>query len=318
MAEKTHYGQLMITYRCSAACRHCLVMAAPGQEPTLTRIEDAVQYALDFQKLDRRIIIAGGEALLFFDHVLAMCRAICDAGVPIYFIESNGSWCTSDELVTERLSLLRDAGLQGMYFSIDAYHQEFIRAERVFRGVCIARELFGDAHVFAPRTTLEQAKEFESVTKDPERLRKYVRAGRATHFGRAGDGLAPFVDPVSLDDLMTQNCREALDVDNLGETLVDPFGYVRPDMCPGVNLGNTKCDRLCKLSTTKRVRETPLLAEVAERGPAVLLELAQRSGFSPRTGYSSKCHLCFESRRHLVRQMPEEFGPRHLYEIVRG
>ena len=23
-------GQIMMTYRCSAACRHCLVMAAPG------------------------------------------------------------------------------------------------------------------------------------------------------------------------------------------------------------------------------------------------------------------------------------------------
>jgi len=318
MAVKFRNGQIMITYLCSAACRHCLVMAAPEQESTLTDIEDAVEYARDYRKLNRKVIIAGGEALLFFDQVLAMCRAIYDAGLPIYFIESNGSWCTSDELVTERLSLLRDAGLQGMYFSIDPYHQEFVPAERVCRGVRIATELFGEDQVWAPRTPLEQARELESLTGDPERLREYVRAGRVTYFGRAGDALAKFVDPVPLEELLKQDCQEALDVDNLHETQVDPFGYVRPDMCPGVNLGNTKHDRVADLATTKRVRETPLLAEIAERGPAVLLEMAKRSGFEPRASYASKCHLCFEVRRHLVREMPEEFGPPHLYGIVRG
>ena len=50
----------------------------------------------------------------------------------------------SVERVKERLSLLRDAGVQGMYFSVDAFHQEFVRAECVCRGIRFAREIFGD------------------------------------------------------------------------------------------------------------------------------------------------------------------------------
>ncbi len=133
-------GQIMLTYRCSAACRHCLVMSAPSQNPSLVSIDDGVRYAAEFHQLDRLVMIAGGEALLFFDHVLEMCQRISDSGLAVDFIESNGSWCGSDELVVERLSLLQDAGVQGMFFSLDAFHQEFIPAERVGRGIRIARE----------------------------------------------------------------------------------------------------------------------------------------------------------------------------------
>ena len=103
-------GQIMMTYRCSAACRHCLVMAAPRQSKARGSVEDAVEYGRDFQGLGRRVIIAGGEALLFPEHVLAMVRALKDAGVPVAFVESNGSWCVSDRIVVERLTGLRDAG----------------------------------------------------------------------------------------------------------------------------------------------------------------------------------------------------------------
>jgi len=311
-------GQIMMTYRCSAACKHCLVMAAPDQEPTVVSIKDAIEYARDFEKLDRRPIIAGGEALLFFDYVVAMCRAILDAGIRVYFIESNGSWCVSDGLVEERLSILHDAGVDGMYFSICGYHQEFVPAERVCRGVRIAREIFGDETVFAPRTSLEDARKLEGILGDPERLAEYARQHRPYYFGRAADDLAQFVEQVPVEELLKQDCRKELDVDSLMELQVDPFGFLRPDLCPGVNLGNTKQNRVAELATTERVRQVPLLTSIAESGPSAILDLARQSGFKPRAAYASKCHLCFEIRRHLVKEMPDEFGPPHLYGVVRS
>lgn len=311
-------GQIMMTYRCSAACRHCLVMAAPDQDPSLVTVEDAVEYARDYQKLGRRVMIAGGEALLFYNHVVAMCRAIMDAGIPILFIESNGSWCTSDELVTERLTLLRSLGVMGMFFSIDPYHQEFVPADRVCRGIRIATEIFGEENMVAPSIPLEKAREFEDVHRDEGRLRQYTRGRHVFHYGRAADALAQFADPIPVEELEKVSCSEELDVDTLYEIQVDPFGYVRPDMCPGVNLGNTRHERLLGLACTKRVRQMPLLQKIAEGGPCVLLSRAERSGFTPCSTYASKCHLCFEIRRHLVHEMPDEFGPRHLYEVQSG
>ena len=311
----TPNGQIMITYRCSAACRHCLVMAAPEQDRTTTSLEDAVRYGLDFAELGRHVMIAGGEALLFFGHVLEICRRLKAEGVPVAFIESNGSWCRSDEAVGRRLKRLQDAGVEGMYFSVDPYHQEFVPAERVCRGIRIARDVFGDDHVYAPRPTLEEATDMETVWDDVERLRAYARSRRVSFIGRAADELTGFVDQVPLGELAAQDCRKDLDIDSLHEIQVDPFGFVRPDMCPGVNLGNTKQQPVTGLARTQRVGEVPLLRELAERGPIVLVDLARQAGFCPKPAYASKCHLCFETRRHLVERMPDEFGPRHVYEV---
>lgn len=307
-------GQIMVTYKCSAACRHCLVMSAPQQDPLLVTIPDAVRYAEEYHQLGRHIMIAGGEALLFFDHVLEMCRAISDKGIPIAFIESNGSWCRSDEIVTERLSLLRDAGVQGMFFSIDPYHQEFVPAERVCRGVREAIRLFGSEQVSAPRLTDEAAKDFETVASDPERLGDYTRQRHLYYIGRAADELAQFLPPVPLKQIEAEDCRVQLDIDHLHEIQVDPFGYVRPDLCPGVNLGNAADASLTELVQTSRVQETPLLRDLAEAGPASLLPLARQHGFHPQPTYASKCALCFDIRRHLIDQMPDAFGPPHLYQ----
>lgn len=305
-------GQIMMTYRCSAACRHCLVMAAPGQDGALVSVEAAVQYGLDFAALGRAVLIAGGEALLYFEHVLEMVRALTAAGVPVAFVESNGSWCTSDDLTHERLSRLQEAGVQGMYFSVDRYHQEFVPAERVYRGVSIAWELFGREKVHPEELTLAQAQEAEHQATHSGIV---VRPG--VHFiGRAAMDLAPLMEEVPLEELLAQDCSKDLDIDHLQEIQVDPYGFVRPDWCPGVNLGNTKNHRIRDLCRTQHVQETPLLREMAARGPAALLPLADRFGLVPLPEYASKCHLCFDLRRRLVHHMPEEFGPRQVYEVV--
>jgi hypothetical protein len=230
-------------------------------------------------------------------------------------VESNGSWCTSDALTRRRLSLLQDAGVQGMYFSVDCYHQEFVPAERVYRGVSISWELFGRENVSPAELTLERALDAERVARDPERRGRLVGSG--VHFiGRAALELAPQVPPVPLEELLSQDCGQDWDVDQIKELQVDPYGFVRPDWCPGVNLGNTKSRRIVDLCRTRQVQETPLLREIARRGPAALLPLAERFGLPPQPAYASRCQLCFDLRRQLVHHMPEEFGPRQVYEVV--
>jgi hypothetical protein len=304
-------GQIMMTYRCSAACRHCLVLSSPRQRRTLVSVADAVEYARDFCALGRDVILAGGETLLFYRHTLAVCRALAAAGVPVAFIESNGSWCISDALVRERLTELRAAGVQGMYFSIDLYHQEFVAAERVCRGIRLARELF--ATVYAPGVSLAEATLREGQAADPVVLQQAVRRGGVHFIGRAALALAPLAEARALSEVACQDCRKDLDIDHLQEIQVDPYGFVRPDWCPGVNLGNARQTRVAQLCRTQHVLETPWLRELAEGGPGVLLPLARRYGIEPRATYASKCHLCFDLRRQLVHHLPAQFGPGNLY-----
>ena len=61
------------------------MMSSPGQDAFQVALRNAVEYGRDFQSLGWQVIIAGGEALLFFEHVLAMCRALQTAGVSVAF-----------------------------------------------------------------------------------------------------------------------------------------------------------------------------------------------------------------------------------------
>jgi hypothetical protein len=201
-----------------------------------------------------------------------------------------------------------------MYFSVDRYHQEFVPAERVYRGVSLAWELFGRENVSPAELALAQAQEAERMGADPERR---AIAGPGVHFiGRAAVDLAPRAAFVPLAELLEQDCAADLDIDNLREIQVDPYGFVRPDWCPGVNLGNTRTHRIVDLCRTQHVQQTPRLREIAAQGPAALLPLAEGFGIAPRPAYASKCHLCFDLRRQLVRHMPDEFGPRQVYEVT--
>ena len=75
------------------------------------------------------------------------------ADVPVALVESNGSWCVPDTLTREQLSRLQDAGVRGMYFSVDRYHQEFVPADRADRRISIAWELFGPGNLIPERRT---------------------------------------------------------------------------------------------------------------------------------------------------------------------
>ncbi|MCY2924880.1 MAG: hypothetical protein NT031_05480, partial [Planctomycetota bacterium] len=209
---------------------------------------------------------------------------------------------------------LRAAGVQGMYFSIDLYHQEFVPAERVHRGVRIARELF--ATVYAPTMGLDEARQMEGQTAHPALLQQAVRRGGVHFIGRAALALAALAEPQTVEALACCDCRADLDIDHLHEIQVDPYGFVRPDWCPGVNLGNTRHARFAQLCRTQHVLETPLLRDLVEGGPATLLPLARRHGIEPRPAYASKCHLCWSIRSFLHRQDAgaDELGPAWVYK----
>ena len=130
------------------------------------------------------------------------------------------------------------------------------------------------------------------VMSSPQQSRRLVSVADAVEYGRD---------------------FRALGRDVMQEIQVDPYGFVRPDWCPGVNLGNTRQARVARLCRTQHVLETPLLRDLVEGGPAALLPLARRHGIEPRPAYASKCHMCFDLRRRLVEHMPAEFGPPNLY-----
>ncbi|WP_284125080.1 radical SAM protein [Parerythrobacter aestuarii] len=121
---------LLYTYKCNAACEHCLTESDPSKTEKLTL--DAVKTLLEKGTRYGKnwLMISGGEPLMYRREIEAIYTEATKLG---YYccLGSNAFWAKSPEIAYERLSRLRDAGLQALFPSATAFHAEYVPTERV-------------------------------------------------------------------------------------------------------------------------------------------------------------------------------------------
>ncbi|MBL7134381.1 MAG: radical SAM protein [Phycisphaerae bacterium] len=316
MMPKERYIELDITYKCSAECLHCIFASSP-RKGGLMPVEDARRYLAEVRKLGlggRDVILTGGEPLLFYEHTLAIVRAAAEIGMaPLRLIQSNASWCTDDEMTRSRLTDLRDAGLGGMYFSCDPFHQQFVPVERVRRGVRIADDVFGPEHVSVSgsRARLDD----ESPPSIDEHI-EALPASPPVMVARAAWALGGHVPTIPLEEVLHMNCRggrQDLDPASVWQINVDAYGYVSSWVCSGIVLGNALETPLSRIVTRGLAEHPPLVQDLVAHGPGAMLPMAARHGFRPREAYAGKCHLCWHIRETIHKHYPDLFAPEELY-----
>ena len=315
-----HSGGLLLTYWCSAACADCYENSSPRKGGRMP-IEDAKEYLIELKGIGcsgRGFHFAGGEPFRDYKQLIAVFEAAEEAGMlPLGKLETNGFWCTKDELVRERLTEIKHFGLIELLLSCDVFHQEFVPIERIRRGVRIAKEILGEKGVRVRfweffhdpievhgLTDEEKQKIFrEELKRRPERM-----VGRAA---KALSHLVPRFPPSRfIDDACSHPILQS------GHIHIDPYGNVFPSACAGISLGNAKKQKLSEIYETFYYHSHPLLKSLIEEGPMPLMEEAVAYGFEVNTGgYASKCHLCFEVRRFFFEKglYPDEVGPEEIY-----
>ena len=316
MMPKERYIELDITYKCSAECLHCIFASSP-RKGGLMPVEDARGYLAEVRKLGlggRDVTLTGGEPLLFYEHTLAIVRVAAEIGMaPLRLIQSNASWCTDDEMTRGRLTALRDAGLGGMYFSCDPFHQQFVPVERVRRGVRIADEVFGPEHVSVNRSRVRL-----DADASPS-IEEYVEALGASlpvMVARAAWALGDRMPAIPLEEILDMDCRggkQNLDPASVWQINVDAYGYVSSWICSGIVLGNALETPLSQIVTRGLAEHPPLVQDLVAHGPGAMLPMAARHGFRPRGRYAGKCHLCWNVREAIYKHYPELFAPEELY-----
>lgn len=121
---------LLYTYRCNAACAHCLTESNPHKTEKMS-VEMAKSLISDGREAGKRFLtISGGEPMLFYDEVLELTRHARDLG---YYVSlgTNGFWAKTAEDARRRLLELRGAGLGAVFPTSTAFHTRFVPAERV-------------------------------------------------------------------------------------------------------------------------------------------------------------------------------------------
>ena len=318
-------ASLLLTYRCTLACPHCLFSCTPRHPRRFHDVERGIRYLRMLRATDRCVHIAGGEAMLEYETVLAICRGASRYGAAPHFIETNATWCTNTAKVHARLTELRDAGVRGLYISADPFHLAFYPVDRYLRCYEAAAELFGQRNVAAEPLTKEQLLGMQRVGRDPARLTEYVRGSPPRMVGRAGEVLAQYLPARPIADLVRDHmwhdappgmsCAWEFSPQTMWEIHLDPYGNVQT--CCGVILGNVEHTPFGELMAAGFATDNPIITALREQGPVGLLHLAEGLGYR-REQYVQKCHLCWRVRKFLRPHYPDTLGPDEIYRALSG
>lgn len=294
------YAGLMLTYKCSAACRFCYYHCSPesgGLMPVDMGLS-AWSSLVEMSDSAAKIHITGGEPFLYFDHLVELVTKAQSVGLKGFdSVETNGSWAIDRKIVIERMKLLDSVGMEQLRISWDPFHAEFVDVDRVRLLADTAEEVLGKGRVLVRWAKYLQFPVKSGPFSAEERKELYVStvADPSMRFtGRAGEELADLFADRSLEDLSGENCSKSF----LGSkgVHIDPYGNVFSGLCSGIIVGNVNIMPLDEIWRGFDPSSAEFFGTVFAESPMGLLDDAIEMGYEPKPVYSGKCHLCTDLR----------------------
>jgi hypothetical protein len=274
-----------------------------------------------------QVHFTGGEPFLHFDLLLEGVRGAVDRGITCY-VETSASWCLDDEQVQQRFDSLRQAGMQAVLISCSPFHAEKIPPVRTLRAVRASLEVFGarGTIIYLPEY-LKVVQQFELERPTPlsryEEILGEEEAGRILwqgygiiSGGRSGYRLGHLVPKYPAEAFEGVTCKR--DILYAHHSHFDLYGNYISGFCGGLSIGSWR-DVSQVLDDFRDGNYTPLIKVLIERGPLGLAEMAlEEYGYKLSCdGYTGKCHLCVDVRRHLVEVGDfAELRPPGFYEKI--
>jgi len=323
-------GGILLSYKCTSECKHCMYSCSPrwkaewisekDTEKILTQLTDKIQgspFGSDRIGINYGLHFTGGEPFLNFDLLLKITKMAHELEIPSTFVETNCFWCTDDKTTKEKLTQLKDAGLNGILISVNPFILEQIPFERTERAVQISGEIFGrDVITYQEffysqfkRLEIKNALSFEEyLRREPDSLR-YVEL---LPMGRAPYKLGYLYRKYPARQFFGSSCREELTRE--WHVHIDNYGNYMSGYCGGISLGDAR--NLNSMLNGIDLDERPIL-DVLVTDLQKLYEIGVKEfDYKERSeGYISKCHLCVDLRRHIAQQTDEfkELRPREFY-----
>ena len=133
--------EFVVTYACTGKCKHC----SEGDHSAYGEHIDAEAAALSVEKVAeccpiQTVMTFGGEPLLYPDAVFSIHRAATRMQIPHRQVITNGYFSKDVSRMKWMAQNLKEAGVNDLLISADAFHQETIPLDTVKRFALLARE----------------------------------------------------------------------------------------------------------------------------------------------------------------------------------
>jgi hypothetical protein len=322
----------MLSYKCTAACQHCMYACSPrwdadwlspaDLERGLAQLAPHIQpapWGAESMSLNYGLHFTGGEPFVNYELLLAAVQIAEEVGIPSTFVETNGYWCRDDKTARERLTELRAAGLHGIMISVNPFYAEYVPFERSERCIEWSQRVFGQNVMVYQLEYYRRFKQLgirDRLSLDEYRALTGETVSRQAEFflqGRAATSQRHAVPAHPARRFFGAPCRPAFL--RSWHNHFDNYGHYLPGYCGGISLGSwLELDQTLQAGIDPDVQ--PVLALLAAEDVEGLLGFARARGYVERAeGYVSKCDLCLDLRRYLVAQGDyPELAPRAFYE----
>ena len=326
-------GGLMLSYKCSAECRHCMYACSPkwngdwikkkDLEDGLSKLGGGIRpspWGAQSVSLNHGLHFTGGEPFLNLELLVNAVEIAYELKIPSTFVETNCFWCRNDGVTREKLKLLKDKGLKGILISVNPFYIEYVPFERTERCIRISKEVFGENvmiyqleyyYLFKQlglenRVSLEDYLELTNKENLAERVELFI-------MGRAACQLKEVYPNYPAGSLFNQPCLPP--VLRNWHNHFDNYGNFIPGYCGGISLGSWyEIERLVKEGID--VQESPVLGFLIDEDIKGLFLFARDFGYQENPeGYLSKCDFCLDIREYLVSKGGfKELNPKEFYE----
>lgn len=300
---------ILLTYRCPAACDHCVFESGPKNKTQLDmEVAFKLVEAASRQSPPPVLGFSGGEPFLRLDEMRALARFAAERGMPSEVISSS-AWVKSREHAAEVLSDLKAIGFQSYATSVDRFHTPFVRPDKMrwamqgaldagLRGI-INVQVSGDNPLLSRDAVKQDVATLLSMPLD-EVERYQINPLITTPVGRARTAVDSFHFDPTKD--MSEGCPMATEVVTLS-----PLGLLYP--CCGMVVGEKPETADLFIQDSLKERSVDEIAQILadlkddlffkllqSAGPyQLLLELQRRNPeLAIKDRYVGACDACLE------------------------
>ncbi|PKQ63131.1 hypothetical protein BZG02_10235 [Labilibaculum filiforme] len=289
---------IMLTYKCTIACKHCIVKAGPNRKEEMT-LESAYAW-LDQIKAYRDgfvcgISLTGGEPFYNLQHLIKVADYSHKLGF-ITTVVSNAYWATSKQEALRIMSLCES--IQMISISTDSSHQQFIPIEYVRNAIWAAKKL-NKIYNVAVATESETSPEYLNIIDDVLEFvdREFINTSIILPVGRAEKQIDS-----SLFNYSSSPAVSACPMASF--PIIFPNGNVIACIGPPITLPETNPLYLGNLNKESiatifnRAEMNYILHAIRTFGPKVLVKLLKDNGYErllpDRYIEDAICDVCFK------------------------
>jgi pyruvate-formate lyase-activating enzyme len=305
-----HRIEFAITYRCNSRCKHCQVgqaLRTSGSASLDAALAEQIVHRVASTHDVRSVMCWGGEPLLYPDVVCAIHRTAMENGVASRSLLTNAGVPRNEAAFQEVACRLAENGVNGVWISVDAFHQEYVPVEVVERNARALLDAGIDEVVWNPCWVVSRKhdnawnRQTREILDALSHLPVREDEGNVVQpHGNAVTWLAPYLPPKQ--PMPAGSCEDVpygSRLDEIGCISIEPDGGV--SICYDWIIGNAAEEDILDILDRYDPYAIPEAKALLGGGVAALVELARTRGIDPDPdGYYSICHLCRSLRTRLL------------------